>query len=89
MILILTRFAHEGCGRKSHYQDVIEFSDIIRELELVDIPLHGKKFTTLSNNRGSMVKLDIFLSSLDWYTKFPMTFQNGLASQLSDHYPSL
>ena len=60
--------------------------NIISELELVDSPLLGKKFTW-SNKRDSpsMKKLDKFLFSTGWKNQFPLSLQKALSSQLSDH----
>ncbi|XP_020270858.1 uncharacterized protein LOC109846046 [Asparagus officinalis] len=65
-----------------------EFNDVINELELIDSPLHGRKFTW-SNKRmsPSMARLDRVFFNSDWEDIFPFSKQQGLSSQLSDHAP--
>ena len=64
-----------------------EFSDWIRELELLDIPLHGVRFTWRRNDSKS--KFDRGLCCDGWLRKFPKLSLMGLKRSCSDHNPLL
>ena len=64
-----------------------EFSDWIRDLGLIDIPLHGLRFTWRRNESKS--KLDRGLCCNGWLTKFPKLKLLGLKRSCSDHNPLL
>ena len=64
-----------------------EFSEWITDLNLIDIPLHGIKFTWRRNESKS--KLDRALCCQAWLTKFPNLNMIGLKRCFSDHNPLL
>ncbi|XP_057545914.1 uncharacterized protein LOC130824909 [Amaranthus tricolor] len=64
-----------------------EFSEWIRELGLIDIPLQGLKFTWRRNDSRS--KLDRGLCCNNWLIKFPKLTMLGLNKSCSDHNPLL
>ena len=64
-----------------------EFSNWIRDIRLIDIPLHGLKFTWRRNNSRS--KLDRGFCCNDWLIKFPKLKLMGLKRSCSDHNPLL
>ena len=64
-----------------------EFSEWIRDLGLIDIPLQGLKFTWRRNESRS--KLDRGLCCNNWITKFPKLTMMGLRRSCSDHNPIL
>jgi hypothetical protein len=62
----------------------------IEEMEVNEIPLHGRKFTwssSPSNASPTLVKLDRVFCSLDWEEMFPDCILQSSASDDSDHCP--
>jgi hypothetical protein len=47
-------------------QDTIEFGEFLEALELVDMPLIGRRFTWFHPNGITMSRLDRVLLSHDW-----------------------
>lgn len=47
-------------------------SDFIVELQLVDFPLKGGKFTWSNNHSSPFYRIDMFLATLDWEEHFAM-----------------
>ena len=70
------------CGRSMQ-----DFSRWINDLNLIDIPLHGMKFTWRRNQSKS--RLDRVLCDNDWLTRFPNMILSGLCRSFSDHNPLL
>ena len=68
-------------------RSITEFSEWIRDLGLIDIPLQGLKFTWRRNESRS--KLDRGLCCNDWPIKFPQLNMQGLKTSCSDHNPLL
>ena len=66
---------------------VKDFSDWIRDLDLIDIPLQGMKFTWRRNESKS--KLDRGLCCNEWFLKFSFLKLMGLKRTSSDHNPLL
>ena len=64
-----------------------EFSEWIADMELIDIPLHGVKFTWRRNDSKS--RLDRGLCCHSWLTRFPKQILKGLNRSFSDHNPIL
>lgn len=78
----------ERKGKRSNDRDNVDFCNFVREMESIDPPLHGGKFTwTNKREIPSFAKLDRFLYSTLWNDKFPFFIQKGLFSQLSDYCP--
>ena len=71
------------------YSSMLEFSDFIEDLNLVDLPLGGGGKYTWSNGstNPSLSRIDRFLISSDWEDFFPDVVQNLLPRPLSDHHP--
>ena len=66
------------------------FSQIINELDLMDLPLQGGSFTWrggLINQR--MTRLDWFLVTNDWDAHFGWAMQRLMSRSTSDHFPVL
>ena len=74
------RQGSSGCNRSTR-----EFSNWIRDTGLIDIPLHGQRFTWRRNNSKS--KLDRGLCCNDWLIKFPKLKLLGHKRSCSDHNP--
>ena len=64
-----------------------EFSEWITDFNLIDIPLHGMKFTWRRNESKS--RLDRGMCSHNWLRKFPNMNMVGLKRSFSDHNPLL
>lgn len=62
-----------------------DFVEWIDSLHLIDIPLHGIKFTWA--RRNSQSKLDRCLCSNEWITSFPEMRLEGYKKGSSDHFP--
>ena len=77
----------ERIGTFTCNRSMTEFSEWIADLNLIDIPLHGVKFTWRRNNSQS--KLDRGLCSQSWITKFSNMKLTGLSRCTSDHNPLL
>lgn len=64
---------------------MMRFRALADELQLIDMRLQGRKFTW--SNERTFVRLDRFLTNLEWTVAYPNTTQMALESQLSDHCP--
>lgn len=78
-----------GAASQLHRLESEDFNDFIDDMELVDIPLLGRKFTWVRPNGRQMSRLDRFLISQEWLTKWPGFVQNVLPRDISDHCPLL
>ncbi|RVW30293.1 Transposon TX1 uncharacterized 149 kDa protein [Vitis vinifera] len=66
------------------------FSEVIEELALKDLPLHGGLFMWSGGLNGlSRSRLDRFLISEDWENHFSGAIQCSLPRPVSDHFPIL
>ena len=75
----------ERIGTYTCNRSMSEFSEWIADLNLIDIPLHGVKYTWRRNESQS--KLDRGLCCQTWFTKFPNLKLMGLNRSFSDHNP--
>lgn len=73
-----------------HVNQMRAFRGLIEHLELIDLPLLGRRYTW-SNERENptFVRLDRFLVSTEWIQSFPNTVQTAGTDPLSDHCPLL
>ncbi|XP_026400467.1 uncharacterized protein LOC113296374 [Papaver somniferum] len=62
------------------------FDDLCNDLDLVDFPLSGSKYTW-SRPPNKKSKIDRFLFSPDWEDHFPNIIFKRLARPFSDHFP--
>lgn len=87
------RAAHERRGEANvlNYgrRDMEEFNEFISQMELLDLPIAGKRFTWYRPNGKSMSRIDRFLISGAWLTYWPESSQLVLGRELSDHCPLL
>lgn len=61
----------ERKGKTSHKKEMEEFNEVINDWELIDSPLHGRKFTWSNKRRSpSMARLDRVCFNSDWEDKF-------------------
>ncbi len=66
------------------------FSNMINELEMMDLPLVNQSFTWSNMQiNPTLAKLDRFLISTDWDLHFPLTKVSALPRITSDHTPLL
>ncbi|XP_026444566.1 uncharacterized protein LOC113344892 [Papaver somniferum] len=73
-----------GCCRVSNSMKL--FNDLCNELDLVDLPLSGAKYTW-SRHPNKKSKIDRFLFTPDWEDHFPNIIFKRLARPFSDHFP--
>jgi hypothetical protein len=66
-----------------------EFGEFIEEMELIDLPLLGRKFTWHHSNGRSMSRLDIILLSEEWLNGWGVCSLWVLPRDISDHCPLL
>ncbi|GKV02337.1 hypothetical protein SLEP1_g14790 [Rubroshorea leprosula] len=85
----VVRNEEEKKGSRGVTIEMREFNNFIQETELVDIPLVGRKFTWYQSNGNSMSRIDKFLLSEGWLTKWSEARQWGLSRIVSDHCPIL
>lgn len=74
----------------NNWRATMAFAELISELTLLNLRLEGRSFTW-SNDRQSphLARLDRFLISADWNTRFPNSRQCALPNSSSDHCPLL
>ncbi|KAG6644474.1 hypothetical protein CIPAW_08G057000 [Carya illinoinensis] len=80
-----TRFSSERSGVST--SGSFNFTTLVFELDLVDLPLAGGDYTW-SNGRA-WSRLDRFIVSPCWETHFPILCQKCLPKLCSDHFPLL
>ena len=67
-----------------------KFSEFVKDLNLVDLPLEGGSFTWSSgSDQPAMTRIDRFLVTPDWEDHFPDVFQRFLPHPISGHSPIL
>lgn len=70
------------------WDDICDEQDLIRDLDLVETRLRGRRFTWTNNQLNpTWVRLDRFLVTPNWLTRFPRAHQFGLPRFGSDHVP--
>jgi exonuclease III len=73
----------KGVSNNIRSEEIAEFDDFITDPELIDLPLHGRRFTwTLC-----MSRIDRILISESWIRDWPDSKQWSLDKELSDHCP--
>ncbi|KAL8464304.1 hypothetical protein ACS0TY_033995 [Phlomoides rotata] len=85
------RKTSERAGRRAQScrRDVEAFDSFVRDLGLIDLPLHGRLFTWYMPDGSCKSRLDRFLINNRWISKWPNSAQVGLQRSLSDHCPIL
>jgi hypothetical protein len=68
-----------------------KFKSLIDELELIELPLHGRKFTWNAGQHAdaqtTMTKIDRVFYSTSWEEPFPSAHLHAWASTILDHCP--
>lgn len=68
--------------------DMLNFNDVISSLGIVEIPLHGKRYTWTNKQTPPLLeRLDWFFTSQTWTTSYPNTAAHSLVMETSDHWP--
>lgn len=65
----------KGVGNSSGSQEIIEFNSWVNEMQLVDPPFLGRKFTWYRADGSAMSRLDRFLLSEEWATEWEVVPQ--------------
>lgn len=84
----VTRYASEkrNCNRRT--RAMLEFSDFIEDMELIDLQLDGDSFTWFKgDNRVPASRIDRILLSEEWDASFRNIKQTLLQRLESDHVP--
>ncbi|GLU02749.1 hypothetical protein SLE2022_199870 [Rubroshorea leprosula] len=81
------RRAEERAGCTVVSNEMREFDAFIHNNELCDLPLIGRKYTWYNSNGQQMSRIDRFLFSEDWMSKWGEMKQWGLKRSVSDHCP--
>ena len=68
--------------------DMFTFNDFIREQNLTELPIKGRKYTWSNMQQNPLLEqLDWFFTSLNWTATFPNTTMTPLGKPVSDHVP--
>lgn len=68
--------------------EMLLFNEAISSLGLVEIPLHGRKFTWTNKQHPPLLeRLDWFFSSNAWTLSYPHAIAKALVMETSDHWP--
>ncbi|KAG2664290.1 hypothetical protein I3760_16G075400 [Carya illinoinensis] len=81
----VTRFPSKCFGNRRMRPTMLDFSECIFELNLVDLPLVGGLCTWANNQTWS--PLDRFLISPKWEIHYPEVWQKRLSRLCLDHWP--
>lgn len=87
----VVRCFNERRGANSQYatREMEEFNDFTEGLVLNDLPLNGRKFTWHRSNVRCMSRIDRFLLSDVWISRWQDLSQWGLKRTVLDHCPIL
>lgn len=76
-------------GSTQHRRESEEFNTFIAAMQLLDLPLIGRKYTWYRPNGSAMSRLDRFLLSQEWVQVWPNCSQVAFNRDVSDHCPIL
>lgn len=76
-----------GRGLAVDYRDMAAFDDFIRQANLFDCPLTGRKFTWYKKDGSCKSKLDRILVNEEWLIKWPSYSVKSCGRTFSDHCP--
>lgn len=82
---VRNRDERRGRSLLLNHSEMSEFDNFITEMELIDLPLIGRRYTWYRANGCSMSRLDRILISDDWLGIWPNLAQWGLDRSVSDH----
>ncbi|MCH99417.1 endonuclease/exonuclease/phosphatase family protein, partial [Trifolium medium] len=72
---VLHASERKGCSATSRQTEISQFNHFVEMMEVVDVPVLGKKFTWFSADGNSMSRLDHFLVSEGFVEKGEVTGQ--------------
>jgi exonuclease III len=84
---ILRSSERKGSSAVSRQGEIISFTQFVEDMEVIDIPVLGKKFTWFSSDGKSMSRIDRFLLSDGFISKFGVSGQWIGNRDISDHCP--
>ncbi|PNX58976.1 cysteine-rich receptor-like protein kinase, partial [Trifolium pratense] len=84
---ILHPSERRGCSADRRLGEIIYFREFVEDMELVDIPVLGKKFSWFSSDGKAMSRLDRFLLSDGFMGKSGISGQWIGDRDISDHCP--
>jgi hypothetical protein len=67
--------------------EMVEFGEFVSDMELVDLPLLGRRFTWYHPNGSTMSRIDRVLVSHDWLDYWANPSLWVLSRTVSDHFP--
>jgi exonuclease III len=67
--------------------EIIEFRKFVEDLELLDLPILGRKFTWYQASGRAMSRIDRMLISDEWSHKWGSVVLWSLPREVSDHCP--
>ncbi|KAF1862680.1 hypothetical protein Lal_00013441 [Lupinus albus] len=74
-----------GCESHGRSKEMQVFDCLINNLNLIDLPIVGRRFTWIKGDGKTKSRLDRFLISPDWALNWPSLIQKGLKRVISDH----
>ncbi|XP_070045594.1 uncharacterized protein [Nicotiana tomentosiformis] len=84
----VVRFESEKLNCTSRSKAMKLFSEIIQDLDVIDLPLHGAQYTwSKGDNCLQASRIDRFLISNEWNDSFNDVRQIALPKVISDHRP--
>ncbi|PNY01680.1 cysteine-rich receptor-like protein kinase, partial [Trifolium pratense] len=84
---ILHSSERRGCSVDRRLGEITSFTEFVEDMELIDMPVLGKKFSWFSPDGKSMSRLDRFLLSEGFVEKSGITGQWIGDRDISDHCP--
>lgn len=76
-----------GAISQENKSEILGFSQFIEDMELIDIPTYGRKFSWFKSDGSVMSRLDRFLVSEEWLHSWSASSQWILDRDFSDHCP--
>ncbi|KAL8503202.1 hypothetical protein ACS0TY_022089 [Phlomoides rotata] len=77
----------EDRGLTSNHREIVAFQSFINDNGLVDLPLHGRRFSWYKSNGSCKSRIDRALLNSHWIHRWPNSGLRGLRRSISDHCP--
>lgn len=74
-----------GQSENINHMDIGAFDDFIREVELIDLPLRGRKFTCYRTDGSCKIRIDRIMVCNRWMLSWLTITICGLPRTVSDH----
>ena len=84
----LERVGNNG-GIQQRGREILEFNNFIENMELVELPSVGRKFSRIKEAGNAMSRLERALVLIKWLNLWPNATQYVLDRSISDHFPFL